>query len=196
MGAASGDNPTTAFAVHEAFYGTAVTVTVANLIPQRNISDLAEHLLRQDVIWLGGGSGAALLDLIRLHDLPGVFRRAWEKGIVLAGVSAGSICWHAGGTPDSFGPGREAILGGLGFVPFGNGVHYDIPGQRAKLHHLVAEKTLPASFATDNGTGLLYEGTEPVQAFTERDGAQVYHVSRNDQGQVVEEPVATQLLAG
>jgi peptidase E len=195
MGAASGDNPTTAFAVHEAFYGTAVQVTVANLIPQRNISDLAEHLLRQDVIWVGGGSGAALLDLFRLHGLPAVFRRAWENGVVLAGVSAGSICWHVGGTPDSFGPGKEAILGGMGLVPFGNGVHYDKPGQRDKLRHLVEAEVLPTSFATEDGTGLLYEGTDPVQAFTERDGAKVFQVSRDDQGKVVEVPVATRLLA-
>ena len=52
-------------------------------------------------------------------------RRAWESGVVLSGVSAGSICWFQGGTTDSFGPRLRPVTDALGYLPYGNGVHYD-----------------------------------------------------------------------
>ena len=79
-----------------------------------NVDDPAAHLLSQDVIWVGGGSVANLLAVWRAHGLDEVFREAWERGIVLAGVSAGSICWHLGGTTDSFGRELRPVTNGLG----------------------------------------------------------------------------------
>ena len=69
-----------------------------------NVPDVRAHLLAQDVIWVGGGSTANLLALWRLHGLDTILRECWEAGVVLKGVSAGSLCWHVGGTTDSFGP--------------------------------------------------------------------------------------------
>ena len=62
---------------------------------------------------MGGGSVANLLAVWRVHGLDDVFRTAWERGIVLAGVSAGSICWHVGGTTDSFGPDLRLVDNGI-----------------------------------------------------------------------------------
>ena len=70
--------------------------------------------------------------------------RRWQAGVVLGGVCAGSICWHVGGTTDSFGPELRAVTDGLGLLPYGNGVHYDSEEQRRPLlHRLVADGTLP-----------------------------------------------------
>ncbi len=125
-----------------------------------NVDDPAAFLLTHDVAWVSGGSVANLLALWRLHGLDQAFRRAWAAGVVLAGVSAGSICWHAGGTTDSFGPRLRPVTNGLGFLPGSNGVHYDAEPQRRPLYQrLVADGTLPAGYATDDGVGLLYRGT-------------------------------------
>jgi len=71
-------------------------------------------------------------------------REAWEAGVVLTGVSAGSICWHVGGPTDSFGPVLRPVTDGLALLPFGNGVHYDSEEQRRPLlHELVANGVLP-----------------------------------------------------
>ena len=81
-------------------------------------------------------------------------REAWQAGVVLTGVSAGSICWHVGGTTDSFGPDLRPITNGLGLVPYSNGVHYDSEEQRRPLFQsLVADGTLPTGYATDDGVG-------------------------------------------
>ena len=91
------------------------------------------HLLAQDVIWVGGGSVAALLAVWRLHGLESIMREAWEQGVVLAGSSAGSICWHAGGTTDSFGPELRPVTDGLALIPASNSVHHDSEPQRINL---------------------------------------------------------------
>ena len=87
------------------------------LFPMPNIDDVREHLLTRDVVWVWGGSVAGLLAMWRLHGLDEILREAWQAGVVLTGVSAGSICWHAGGTTDSFGPELRPVTNGLGLLP-------------------------------------------------------------------------------
>jgi peptidase E len=150
-----------------------------SLFPMPNIADVGEHLLCQDVVLVWGGSVAGLLAMWRLHGLEAAFHDAWQAGVVLTGVSAGSICWHTGGTTDSFGPALQPITNGLGLLPFSNGVHYDSEPQRRPLFQsLIADGTLPPGFATDDGAGLLYRGTEMVEALAERPNAGAYRVER------------------
>ena len=116
-----------------------------------------------------------------------VLREVWEAGVVLGGVSAGSLCWHVGGTTDSFGPDLRPVTNGLGLIPTSNGVHYDSEEQRRPLYQrLVADGTLPAGHATDDGVGLVYRGTELVEAVSDRDGAAAYRVERGPDGAAVE----------
>lgn len=91
-------------------------------------------------------------------------REAWQSGVVLGGVSAGSLCWHEGGPTDSFGPTLQPVTNGLGFLPYANGVHYDSEAQRRHLlHKLMLDGTLsPLAYATDDHAGIWYEGTEPT----------------------------------
>jgi peptidase E len=194
---AGGDQAWWNATLHSAYYDRQVTVSCLNLFPMPNVADIAAHLLAQDAVWVGGGSTANLLALWRLHGLDRVLRDCWEQGIVLAGVSAGSICWHVGGTTDSFGPELRPVTDALGFLPFSNAVHYDSEEQRRPLFHtLVANGTLPAGYATDNGVGLLYRGTEMIEAVAEVAGAAAYHVRRGADGEAVETRIEPRLLAG
>jgi peptidase E len=161
------------------------------------VPDIRAHLLAQDVVWVAGGSVANLLAVWRVHGLDEVMRECWEQGVVLAGVSAGSICWHVGGPTDSYGPTLRPALGGLGFLPYGNGVHYDGETQRRPLlHRLVAEGTLPLSYASDDGVGLVYEGTELVEAVADRPEVAAYQVERGADGRAVETRIEPRLLPG
>lgn len=159
-----------------------------------NVEDVRAHLLAQDVIWVGGGSVANLLALWRLHGWDELLREAWEAGVVLGGVSAGSICWHVGGTTDSFGPVLRPVTNGLGFLPYSNGVHYDSEQQRRPLYHsLIADGTLPPGYATDDGVALIYQGTELVEVVADRNDCYGYRVTLRDGG-VVEEMLDTRRL--
>ncbi len=197
IGTAQGDQAHWAAAVHAAFYGRDVLVSCLNLFPMPNIADVQAHLLSQDLVWVGGGSTANLLALWRLHGLDKVLRRCWEQGVVLAGVSAGSICWHVGGTTDSYGPELQAITDGLGLLPWSNGVHYDSEPQRRPLYHqLVSQGVLPAGYATDNGVGLHYRGVELVEAVTEVVGRAAYRVERGPGGTATETRIEARPLPG
>ncbi len=106
--------------------------------------------------------------------------QVWDAGVVLGGVSAGSICWHVGGTTDSFGPELRPVTDGLGLLPYSNGVHYDSePARRPTYQRLIATGVLPAGFATDDGVGLVYRGTELVEAVSEVRGRGAYAVTRD-----------------
>jgi peptidase E len=111
-------------------------------------------------------------------------------------VSAGSVCWHAGGTTDSFGPDLQPVTNGLGFVPYSAGVHYDSEAQRRPLlHKLVASGELPAGYATDDGVGIVYHGTEFAEAVSEVSGKGAYRVFA-DGGQSVEDRIEPRVLPG
>jgi peptidase E len=144
-------------------------------------------LLRQDVIWVGGGSVVNLLAVWRAHGLDRILHECWQAGVVLGGVSAGSLCWHVGGTTDSFGPELQPVTNALGWLPYANGVHYDSEAQRRPLlQRLVAEGTLPTAYATDDAVGLVYRQSEMVEAVTEEVGKAAYLVQRGQDGQAHE----------
>ena len=184
---ASGDDRGYLVRSYEALTWIGVDVTHLELFSQPN-ADPRERLLSSDVVWVGGGSVANLLAVWRLHGVDEAMREAWDAGIVLAGVSAGSICWHVGGPTDSFGPALRPVTDALGLLPYGNGVHYDSEQQRRPLlHQLVADEVLPTSFATDDGIAVHYIGTEPVAVVADSDGdrpggAAAYRVERTADG--------------
>jgi len=173
-----------------------ITVSHLSLFSMPSTADMAGLLLAQDAVWVSGGSVANLLALWRLHGLDHSFRRAWEAGVVLGGISAGSICWHVGGTTDSFGPDLRPVTNGLAFVPFSNGVHYDSEAQRRPLYQrLIADGTLPDGYATDNGTGLLYRGTQLTETLSEIKGKGTYRVFRDGEA-AREERIEPRVLPG
>jgi len=197
IGTATGDSLNGTAAFYRAVMGRDLQPSHLELFLMPNVDDVRAHLLAQDVIWVSGGSVANLLAVWRVHGLDEILRECWEQGVVLSGVSAGSICWHVGGPTDSYGPALRPALGGLGLLPYGNGVHYDSEGQRRPLlHQLVADQVLPTSYATDDGVGLVYDGTEMVEAVTERRGAAAYLVERGADGRAVETRIEPRLLPG
>ena len=101
---ALGDNPTVLHHLYEAAQARGLSASHLTLFPMPNVEDITAHLLDQDVVWAFGGSVAGLLAMWRLHGVDAAMRAASQAGVVLTEVSAGSICWHVGGTTDSFGP--------------------------------------------------------------------------------------------
>ena len=193
---AMGDQRFTQAFFAEAGEAAGVTVRFLNVYPMPNVADPEGFVLDHDVVWVGGGSVANLLALWRLHRYDEVMTTAWQAGVVLAGVSAGSICWHVGGTTDSFGPDLRPVTNGLGLLPFANGVHYDSEAQRRPLfQRLIAEGTLPDGYATDDGVGLHYRSTALVEAVSELPGKGAYAV-RRDGGRALEERIEPRVLAG
>lgn len=187
LGTAGGDQRWFNALLDEAGLLAGVEVRHLNLFPMPPTDDVEGFLLEADVVWVGGGSVANLLAIWRLHELDSLLHKAWRAGVVLGGVSAGSICWHLGGTTDSFGPQLRVVTNGLGFLPYGNGVHYDSePGRRPAIRAAVAAGTLPDTYCTDDGAGLLYHDTTLVEAVSERQTGGAYLVQRDATGTAIE----------
>jgi peptidase E len=196
VGTAGGDQRFFNARVSEAGQYAGVEVSHLNLFGMPPTNDLDGFVGSHDVVWVNGGSVANLLAVWQVHELGPVMHRAWQAGVVLGGVSAGSICWHVGGPTDSFGPDLRIITNGLAFLPYGNGVHYDSEAQRRPTVHAgVADATLPLTYCTDDGAGLLYRGTTLAEAVTERRNALGYRVELDSaSGKAVESVLDTRLL--
>ncbi|HEY7019700.1 MAG TPA: peptidase E [Ktedonobacterales bacterium] len=183
LGSAGGDDPTWIAAFYTACIGEDLIPSHLRLFPMPNVRDVRAHLLAQDMLWVGGGSVANLLVIWRVHGLDTILREAWERGVVLAGVSAGSICWHMGGVTDSFGVELRPVTNGLGFLPYSNGVHYDSEERRRPLFQkLIGEGVLPEGYATDDQVALHYVDETLHKVITETSGKYAYHVVRTSDG--------------
>ena len=140
-------------------------------------ADLRERTLAQDVILIGGGNTANMLAIWRVHGFDAILREAWEQGIVLAGSSAGMICWFEAGVTDSFGPQLAGMRDGLGFLPGSACPHWDDEENRRPVYRrLIDEEGFPPGYAADSGVGLHFAGTELVEVLSDREGATGYRV--------------------
>jgi peptidase E len=157
---------------------TQVDLSVLTLFTQPSVPDVHAHLLTQDVLLVGGGSVVNLMAVWRAHQLAHVMRECWQAGVVLAGWSAGSLCWHLGGPTDSFGDSLAPFTDGLGFLPYSNGVHDDLDDQprRSAYRQYVAHGALTAGYATEDGVGLHYVGNDLNEAVSIREHARAWWV--------------------
>ncbi len=195
IGTASGDAPEKVARFYNACSYDDVEPSHLELFSMPNHDDIESYIMSQDVIWVGGGSVANLLAIWRLHGLDKILRKAWEAGIVLTGESAGSLCWHTGGTTDSFGLNLRPVTNGLGFIPFSSGVHYDSEPQRRPLFQkLIQEKSIGEGYATDDGVNLHFINTRLHQAVSDCEGKNAYHVYIDKQGKLTEEVITPTLL--
>ena len=196
LGTAGGDATEWTTSFYTACMGSNVSPSHVNLFPMPNVLDVRKHVLEQDMIWVGGGSVANLLAVWRVHGLDEILREAWENGIVLGGISAGSICWHTGGTTDSFGEELRPVTNGLGFLPYANGVHYDSEARRRPLfQQLIADGTLSEGYATDDGVALHYRDRKLHKVIADTPDKYAYHVMKTGGGGVKETRLEAELLS-
>jgi peptidase E len=173
-----------------------IELSVLTLFPQPSVPDIRAHLLGQDAIIVGGGSVANLMAVWRVHGLREIMRECWDAGVVLGGGSAGSLCWHLGGPTDSFRDELDPFTDGIGLIPVSNGVHDDFVRQprRETYRRMVADGTFPGGYASEDGVGLHYVGTQLHEAVCIRPGKRGWAVQPDGAGGFTEEPLATRLL--
>jgi peptidase E len=193
LGTATGDDPAHIVSFYETY--TALGCRPAHLrLFTREVDDLRSYLLGFDVIHVGGGNTAALLDVWRRQGVDAILREAWEAGAILTGGSAGGICWFEGGTTDSFGPTLRPLRDGLGLLAGSFCPHYDVDDQRRPLFHAaVRDGALPPGYAADDRVMLRFDGTTYVGAVSSHPAAAAYRVAVVD-GRLVEEPLEVERL--
>jgi peptidase E len=193
IGTASGDSQVYVDRFYTAFNTLPSTPSTLSLF-QPHTADFRSFVLEQDVIYVGGGNTRNLLVLWREWGLDAILREAWQSGIVMAGISAGSICWFQQGLSDSVVPGDLAPLDCLGFLPGSNSPHYDgEPGRRPAYHRFIREGKIVAGYAADDGAALHLIGDKLARVVSSRETAKAYSV-RAVGTEVEEVPLETDWL--
>ena len=141
---------------------------------------LRDHLLAQDLVYVGGGSLVNLLAVWEAHEIGAILSLAWRQGIVLAGQSAGAMCWFEAGITKS--SGRPAPAAGLGLLGGSLCVHYNNEPERRAAYLDAVGGGMPGGYGLDDYAGLLWEGEGPPAAVTARRGARAYRVRAQGDG--------------
>ena len=193
VGTAGGENTDGRAAFYATFARTA-EATHLDLFG-RTVPDIEGFLLEQDVIYVGGGNTANMLAIWRLHGVDKALKVAWERGVVLAGWSAGALCWFEGGLTDSFGPDLAPLKDGLKFLAGTFCPHYDSESlRRPRYEALVGSGALDDGFAADDGVGILFEGRNFAEAVASLPGQHAYRVERRRGNSVEETQIRARLL--
>lgn len=149
---------------------------------------LTDLLLSQDLIYVAGGNTKSMLAVWREWQLPKYLRQAWLSGVVLAGISAGAICWFQRGVTDSWAD-QLMPLPCLGWLPNACCPHYDSEkDRRPSTHALVKTGALPEVLALEDGTAAHFVGRKLLRVVSDRDCAQAYRV-RRERDRVIEAPL-------
>ena len=172
---ASGDSETYPVKFYRAF--TQMDCRPSDLaLFRRTVADLRTFLLDQDVVYVGGGNTVNMLGIWRAHGVDAILREAWEAGVVLAGVSAGAICWFEAAVTDSFGVAPTGLRDGLGFLPGSACPHYNSEERRRPVYHELVGSGFPPGYAIDNHVGLHFMDRRLAEVVSDAEDRTAYEV--------------------
>lgn len=180
IGAASQDDPAKIARFHARFSG--MTASHTHLPMTLEASALNDRLNHLDMVYVGGGDTEAMVTLWRNNGWDAVLCGAARRGLAVAGVSAGAVCWF-----EQFlfhgGEGPMRPLQGLGLIKGGACPHYSTEtDRRAALHAAVADQTMLDSIALDDGVAVTFGASGPVALSAAEPGAAAYHIKRAPDG--------------
>jgi dipeptidase E len=160
--------------------------------PTNRLRNFEEQLLGADVIFVPGGNTLNMLGVWRAQGVDLLLRKAWEQGTVLAGESAGMICWFEQGVTDSR-PGALGSMPCLGWLPGSACPHYNNPQRRPAYHALMGRGEIRAGLACEDGAGVLFEDTRLEGAYALSDKPAAFRVHAAG-GTVTEERLPARVL--
>lgn len=185
---ASGDRESNIIKWYEQARGLSIEPYVQKvwISSYRQKETFEEVLLGMDAIVVGGGNTLNMIAIWKAQGIDKVLKQALEKGIVLAGGSAGSLCWFENGTTDSR-PKELSVVEGLGFLPFSHSPHYDKEEYRRPLYEKnIKEGIFKAGYAMDNNSGIVFKNEKPFKVFSMGEEYNCYYVSLVN-GEIVEQ---------
>ena len=139
-------------------------------------TDLECFVLEQDIIYVGGGNTRNMLVLWKEWGLDSILKKAYENGVILAGLSAGSICWFEEGLTDPLNAPLYK-LNGLGFLKGSNCPHYDGENKRKPSYHkLIKHGEIQQGYGVDDGVALHFKNEKLYSSVSSRPKAKAYFV--------------------
>jgi peptidase E len=171
---ASGDADHYLVRFYNAFRNRGEASHISMFRRERGAESIRDHLLSQDLIYVGGGSVISMLGVWRAHGLDQILREAWERGIVLCGLSAGSLCWFEECVTTYQKETKVTI--GLGFLPWSNQVHFVLGSDAHKAFEQKLTEGLRPGYAATDGAAFHFIDTELAQVVASRPEARAYRI--------------------
>lgn len=144
----------------------------------QKIDGFSSWILNKDIIYVGGGNTSFMLDIWRKNSLDKIFKKAYENGIVLAGVSAGAGCWFDWILSDSVGPGLKPLKG-ISLIS-GSCTPHSSEEKRINQFELnIKNGELPPGLAIDDGVAVLFIDGKPSEVYSSRKNHKAYFIDTN-----------------
>ena len=144
----------------------------------QKIDGFSSWILNKDIIYVGGGNTSFMLDIWRKNSLDKIFKKAYENGIVLAGVSAGAGCWFDWILSDSVGPGLKPLKG-ISLIS-GSCTPHSSEEKRINQFELnIKNGELPPGLAIDDGVAVLFIDGKPSEVYSSRKNSGAYFIDTN-----------------
>ncbi|MEP7162196.1 MAG: peptidase E [Candidatus Moraniibacteriota bacterium] len=121
-------------------------------------------VLSADLIYVGGGNTLRMLRIWKKYGVDKLLKRAYDKGIILSGLSAGAICWFRYGSSDArrFVKGAKKKISfmrvsGLGLLPCTVSPHHIREKNRERGLAEMMKRTPGVGLAIDDNAALLVQ---------------------------------------
>ena len=192
---ATGDNPATISAWYTSCEGLPLQPTVLRTFinSKTSLKSFEEIIMSMDAIIVGGGNTLNMMAIWKAQGIDVALRKAYDRGIILAGGSAGSLCWFTGGSTDSR-PKELTIVEGLGILNYSHSPHYLLEAGRKPLYHeLIKSGKLTAGYACDDFAGLLFVNGEVKKSVSQNEENKNYFVSLKD-GKIIETVLPAEII--
>ncbi|HWE29449.1 MAG TPA: peptidase E [Polyangia bacterium] len=151
----------------------------------------AVERLDVDIIYVSGGNTANMLAIWRLHGIDQLMRAAYDRGVILCGLSAGALCWFGQGVTDSFGPPRGMEC--LGFIPDSFCPHYVNDATRRPSYHRFMREGMPAGYAATDSAAIHFVDGKPLRAVASHADGRAFFVQQVGDD-IEEKPIPIDLL--
>ena len=172
---------------YKAFSKLDCTPTHLNLFERT--PNLRSIMNKQDIIYVGGGNTKSMLAVWKEWKLDVLLKKAYLKGTILSGVSAGSICWYDKGITDSWAS-NLSIMDCLGLVKGNNCPHYDgEKNRRPSVHEFIKTNKINSCYASDDGAAIHFKNGKIYKSISFYKNAKSYIVKSNANDEIIEEEI-------
>ena len=144
-----------------------------------NLDGFREWLFEQNIVYIGGGNTNYMLNLWSENNLKDIFKEAYEKGIILSGVSAGAVCWFEWILTDSLGDGYQPLKG-VGLLEGSCTPHSSDLNRINEFENNIKNSKLPPGFAIDDGVAVLFIDGKPSDVYSARKNHNAYFVNKEN----------------
>jgi peptidase E len=189
---ASGDSERYCLNFYESFKNYHCSPSIFSFF-KPSTQDLEDFFLQQDIIYVGGGNTFSMLAIWKAWHADKIFKKAHESGVILAGISAGAICWFEHGHTDSFSKYLDRMEC-LGFLKGSCSPHYnEQEGRRSSFHSLLTTDKILPGYGIANGAAIHFVNGEVSRVVSSRQESRAYFVSRHE-NRIVEDELHIEFL--